>query len=135
MSLGEKETLTRRYTSAIADFIGPYRDVPALDAYTDPQMMAWILDTYSQNQGHQVPEVVTRKPLALGGSDGRNNTTARGCVIAAREAATTIGLPLKGATAAIQGYGNALSWSAILLEELGVKVIAVSDSKGASTID
>jgi glutamate dehydrogenase (NAD(P)+) len=130
MSLGEKERLTRRYTSAIADFIGPYRDVPAPDVYTDPQTMAWILDTYSQIQGHLVPECVTGKPIALGGSEGRNNSTARGCVIAAREAAKTIGLPLKGATAAIQGYGNAGSWSAILLEELGVKVVAVSDSKG-----
>jgi glutamate dehydrogenase (NAD(P)+) len=127
MSLGEKERLTR---SAIADFIGPYRDVPAPDVYTDPQTMAWILDTYSQIQGHQVPECVTGKPLALGGSEGRNNSTARGCVIAAREAAKTIGLPLEGATAAIQGYGNAGSWSAILLEELGVKVLAVSDSRG-----
>jgi glutamate dehydrogenase (NAD(P)+) len=130
MSLGEKERLTRRYTSAIADFIGPYRDVPAPDVYTDPQTMAWILDTYSQIRGYQVPECVTGKPIALGGSEGRNNSTARGCVIAAREAAKTIGLPLKGATAAVQGYGNAGSWAAILLEELGVKVIAVSDSRG-----
>lgn len=130
MSVGEKEKLTRRYTAAIADFIGPYRDVPAPDVYTDPQTMAWILDTYSQIQGHQVPECVTGKPIALGGSEGRNNSTARGCVIAAREAALKIGLPLKGATAAIQGYGNAGMWAAILLEELGVKIIAVSDSRG-----
>jgi glutamate dehydrogenase (NAD(P)+) len=130
MSLGEKERLTRRYTSAIADFIGPYRDVPAPDVYTDPQTMAWILDTYSQIHGHQIPECVTGKPIALGGSEGRNNSTARGCVIAAREAARTIGLPLKGATASVQGFGNAGSWSAILLEELGVKVVAVSDSRG-----
>lgn len=130
MSLAEKEKLTRRYTSAIADFIGPYRDVPAPDVYTDPQTMAWILDTYSQIKGYQVPECVTGKPIALGGSEGRNNSTARGCVIAAREAAKTVGLQLKGATAAIQGFGNAGSWAAILLEELGVKVVAVSDSKG-----
>jgi glutamate dehydrogenase (NAD(P)+) len=130
MSLGEKERLTRRYTSAIVDFIGPYRDVPAPDVYTDPQTMAWILDTYSQIQGYQVPECVTGKPITLGGSEGRNNSTARGCVIAAREAAKTIGLPLRGATAAIEGYGNAGSWAAILLEELGVKIVAVSDSRG-----
>jgi glutamate dehydrogenase (NAD(P)+) len=130
MSLREKERITRRYTSAIADFIGPYRDVPAPDVYTDPQTMAWILDTYSQIHGHLVPEVVTGKPISLGGSEGRNNSTARGCVIAAREAAKTIGLPLKGATVAIQGYGNAGSWAAMLIEELGVKVVAVSDSKG-----
>ncbi len=129
MSLGEKERLTRRYTSAIADFIGPYRDVPAPDVYTDPQTMAWILDTYSQIHGYQVPEVVTGKPISLGGSEGRLNSTSRGCVITAREAARTLKLNLKGATAAVQGYGNVGSWSAVFLNELGVKVIAVSDSK------
>ncbi len=129
MSLGEKERLTRRYTSAIADFIGPYRDVPAPDVYTDPQTMAWILDTYSQIHGYQVPEVVTGKPISLGGSEGRLNSTSRGCVIAAREAARSLKLNLKGATAAVQGYGNVGSWSAVFLKELGVKVVAVSDSK------
>ena len=130
MSLGEKERLTRRYASAIADFIGPRKDIPAPDVYTDPQTMAWILDTYSQIQGFPVPEVVTGKPISLGGSEGRNNSTARGCVICAREAAKVMKLPLKGASAAVQGYGNAGSWSAVFLKELGVKVVAVSDSKG-----
>ncbi len=130
MTAVEKERLTRRYTSMIADFIGPYKDVPAPDVYTDPQTMAWILDTYSQIQGYQVPEVVTGKPISLGGSEGRLNSTSRGCVIAAREAAKAINLNLKGATAAVQGYGNAGSWSAQFLSELGVNVIAVSDSKG-----
>jgi len=130
MSIGEKERLTRRYASAIADFIGPRKDIPAPDVYTDSQTMAWILDTYSQIHGFPVPEVVTGKPISLGGSEGRNNSTARGCVICAREAAKVIKLPLKGATATVQGYGNAGSWSAIFLQELGVKVVAVSDSKG-----
>lgn len=131
MSMAEKEAVTRRYTAMIADFIGPYRDVPAPDVYTDSQTMSWILDTYSQIKGYQVPEVVTGKPIALGGSEGRNNSTARGCIICAREAAKQLNIPLKGATAAIQGYGNAGSWSAVFLEELGVKVVAASDSSGA----
>ncbi len=131
MSMGEKERLTRRYTAMIADFIGPYRDVPAPDVYTDSQTMSWILDTYSQIQGYQVPAVVTGKPLALGGSEGRNNSTARGCITCAREAAKVLNLPLKGATAAVQGYGNAGSWSAVFLAELGVNVVAASDSQGA----
>ncbi len=130
MSLGEKEKLTRRYTAMIADFIGPYRDIPAPDVYTDPQTMAWILDTYSQIKGYQVPECVTGKPVFLGGSEGRHNSTARGCVICAKEAARVRNISLKGATAAVQGYGNAGSWSALFLDELGVKVVAVSDSSG-----
>ena len=130
MSTGEKERMTRRYANAIADFIGPHRDIPAPDVYTDGQTMAWILDVYSQIQGHPVPEVITGKPISLGGSEGRYNSTARGCVIAAREAAKAKSLSIKGATAAIQGYGNAGSWSAILLEEMGAKVVAVSDSRG-----
>ncbi len=130
MSMGEKERLTRRYTAMIGDFIGPYRDVPAPDVYTDPQTMSWILDTYSQMKGYQVPECVTGKPIALGGSEGRNNSTSRGCIITAREAAKVLKFPLKGATGAVQGYGNAGYWSAVFLSELGVKVVGVSDSKG-----
>lgn len=133
MSMNEKERLTRRYTTAIYEFIGPYRDVPAPDVYTDSQTMAWILDTYSQIKGYQVPEVVTGKPLSVGGSEGRNNSTARGCVTVAREAAKKLNLRLKGATAAVQGYGNAGSWAAIFLSELGVKLVAVSDSQGGIT--
>lgn len=131
MSNSEKEAVTRRYAAMISDFIGPYRDVPAPDVYTDSQTMSWILDTYSQIKGYQVPECVTGKPIALGGSEGRHNSTARGCIICAREAAKKLNIPLKGATAAIQGYGNAGSWSAVFLKELGVKVLAVSDSQGA----
>ncbi|MDG6907543.1 MAG: Glu/Leu/Phe/Val dehydrogenase [Nitrososphaerota archaeon] len=130
MSAKEKESMTRRYTAMISDFIGPYRDVPAPDVYTDSQTMAWILDTYSQIHGYQVPEVVTGKPISLGGSEGRLNSTSRGCVISAREAARVMKLPLKGSTAAVQGYGNVGSWCAVFLKEHGVRVLAVSDSKG-----
>jgi glutamate dehydrogenase (NAD(P)+) len=130
MSMGEKERVTRRYTSAIYDFIGPYRDVPAPDVYTDSQTMAWILDTFSQIRGYMVPEVVTGKPISLGGSEGRHNSTSRGCIICAREAAKLKKLNLKTATAAVQGYGNAGSYAAQFLSEYGVKVVAVSDSKG-----
>jgi len=130
MSLKEKEKMTRRYASEIAEIIGPRKDIPAPDVYTDSQTMAWILDTYSQIHGYQIPEVITGKPISLGGSEGRYNSTARGCVIAAREAAKILKIPLKGATAAVQGYGNAGMWSAVLLNELGVKVIAATDSKG-----
>ncbi len=135
MSLGEKERLTRRYAHAISDFIGPRKDIPAPDVYTDSQTMAWILDTYSQIHGIPVPEVVTGKPISLGGSEGRNNSTARGCVFCVREAAKVLKLALKGGTAAVQGYGNAGSWAAIFLQEMGVKVIAVSDSKGGIRSD
>ncbi len=130
LSPSEKERLTRRYTSAIYDFIGPYKDIPAPDVYTDPQTMGWIMDTYSQMTGHQVPECVTGKPISIGGSEGRSNSTARGCVTCAREAAKVKKIALKGATAAVQGFGNAGSWAAVFLNELGVKVVAVSDSKG-----
>jgi glutamate dehydrogenase (NAD(P)+) len=135
MSMGEKERLTRRYASAIADFIGPRKDIPAPDVYTDSQTMAWILDVYSYIHGSPVPEVITGKPISLGGSEGRNNSTARGVVICAREAAKAINLSLKGATAAVQGYGNAGSWSAVFLQELGVKVVAATDSKGGIRSD
>ena len=132
ISIAEKERLTRRYTSAIIDFIGPYKDIPAPDVYTDPQTMGWIMDTYSQMKGYQIPECVTGKPVAVGGSEGRNNSTARGCVFCVREAAKVKKMSLKGRTAAVQGFGNAGSWAAIFLEELGVKVVAASDSKGGA---
>jgi glutamate dehydrogenase/leucine dehydrogenase len=130
MSRGEIERLTRRYTSMIYDIIGPYRDVPAPDVYTDSQVMAWILDTYSQLKGYLVPEVVTGKPVHLGGSLGRESATSLGGVICAREAASLLKINMKGSTAAIQGFGNVGSYAAKLLHEMGVKVLAVSDSKG-----
>jgi glutamate dehydrogenase len=130
MSQGELERMTRRYASEISVIIGPEKDIPAPDVYTNAQTMAWIMDTYSMNKGYAVPGVVTGKPLALGGSLGRNEATAQGCVYIIEEAAKKLGIDLKTATAVIQGYGNAGSIAAYLLHDLGVKVIAVSDSRG-----
>jgi glutamate dehydrogenase/leucine dehydrogenase len=131
MSKHEIEHLTRRFTAEISLIIGPYRDVPAPDVNTNAQTMAWIMDTYSMSQGYAVPEVVTGKPIPVGGSLGRNEATSRGAVICVREAASVIGLDLKGATVAISGYGNVGYNAAWLMEELGAKVVAVSDSRGA----
>jgi len=130
MSKGELERLTRRYTSLLLDFIGPYRDVPAPDVYTNAQTMAWIMDTYSQFKGYSVPECVTGKPLSVGGSEGRAEATSRGVVLCVREAAKKSGLKLKGATVAVQGYGN-VGWNAAkIVYGMGCKIVAVSDSKG-----
>jgi glutamate dehydrogenase (NAD(P)+) len=130
MSRGELENLTRRYTSMIFDLIGPYRDVPAPDVYTDSQTMAWIMDTYSQRQGYAVPECVTGKPITIGGSEGRNEATSMGVDICAREASKQIGLKFKGATFAVQGYGN-VGWNAAKIAyDWGGKILAVSDSMG-----
>ena len=130
LSIGEIERLTRRFTTEIAVIIGPESDIPAPDVNTNSQTMAWMMDTYSMHVGYTVPGVVTGKPIALGGSKGRNEATARGAVICVREAASKIGLNLKGATVVVQGYGNAGSIAAKLISELGAKVIAVSDSSG-----
>ncbi len=131
MSKGELERLSRGYIRAIAKFIGPETDVPAPDVYTDPQIMAWMMDEYSVITGYNVPGVITGKPLPLGGSAGRGDATARGGVYTIREAAKMLGLNLKGAPCAIQGYGNAGYFGHILAQEiLGLKVVAVSDSKG-----
>ena len=130
MSKGELERMTRRYTSLLYDFIGPYRDVPAPDVYTDAQTMAWIMDTYSQIRGYSVPECVTGKPLSIGGSEGRSEATSLGVVVCAREAAKQTGLKLKGATVAVQGFGN-VGWNAAKIAyDLGCKILAVSDSTG-----
>jgi len=130
LSKGEMERLTRRYTAMIMDEIGPFKDVPAPDMGTDAQTMAWIMDTYSSLKGYAVPEVVTGKPVELGGSYGREAATGRGVAICAREAAKHLGLKLNNATVAVQGYGNVGFWSAKILHEMGCKIIAVSDSKG-----
>ena len=130
MSMGELERLTRRYTTMLLDIIGPYRDVPAPDVYTDAQTMAWIMDTYSQFKGYSVPECVTGKPLSIGGSEGRTEATSRGVVICAREAAKKLRVKLKGATVAVQGYGN-VGWNAAkIAHKMGCKIVAVSDSTG-----
>lgn len=130
MSPGELERMTRRYTTGIADIIGPDRDVPAPDVYTNAQVMAWILDTYSQLKGVMVPGVVTGKPISLGGSLGRDTATGRGAAFCTREAAKVKGMILKGSTFAVQGFGNAGANYALILEEMGAKLIAASDSKG-----
>jgi glutamate dehydrogenase (NAD(P)+) len=130
MSLRELEGLTRRYTTEISIIIGPEKDIPAPDVYTDPQIMAWIMDTYSMLHGYSVPGVVTGKPVALGGSRGRDTATARGCMFAIQRAIRHLNMDMRGASIVVQGYGNAGFHSARLLEEQGAKVIAVSDSKG-----
>src|SRR2546427_6903180 len=131
MSVGELERMTRRYAYAIADIIGPHTDIPAPDVYTGCTEMAWIMDTYSVLKGNSVqPEVITGKPIAIGGSLGRNEATGRGLAFTVREAAKKLKLNMKAATVAVQGFGNAGQFAAQLLEEQGGKVIAVSDSKG-----
>lgn len=130
MSLGELERMTRRFASEISIIIGPEKDIPAPDVYTNPQVMAWIMDTYSMIKGYSVPGVVTGKPITLGGSLGRNEATATGCVYVIEDVAKKIGMELKGATAVVQGYGNAGAIAARLLYERGCKIIGVSDSKG-----
>lgn len=131
MSEGELERLSRGYIRAIGHYIGPDIDVPAPDVYTNPQIMAWMMDEYERIVGRSAPGVITGKPLPLGGSAGRGDATARGGMYCIREACKVLGLNPKGATCAIQGYGNAGQFAHILGEELlGLKVVAVSDSKG-----
>jgi glutamate dehydrogenase/leucine dehydrogenase len=131
MSPREIEHLTRRYASEISPIIGPEMDIPAPDVYTDSQTMAWIMDTYSMQKGYSVPGVVTGKPIPLGGSEGRGEATGRGCAIVVREAAKDLGLRVKGAKVAVQGFGNAGSVAAnILHDEQGATIVALSDSKG-----
>jgi glutamate dehydrogenase/leucine dehydrogenase len=130
MSPRELEALTRGYARAMARFIGPLYDVPAPDVYTDSQTMAWIMDEYSEMVGYNAFGVVTGKPIAVGGSLGRNEATSRGLMYTVIEAAKHLGMELKDAKVAVQGYGNVGFHAAKLLHELGCKIIAVSDSKG-----
>lgn len=130
LSQSEIQNLTRRYTTEIQPFIGPNIDIPAPDVNTNPQVMAWLMDTYSMNVGYSVPGVVTGKPLELGGSAGRNEATGRGCVFAIEEAARTLGMSLSSARTVVQGFGNAGSVAARLMSEHGSPVVAVSDSRG-----
>src|SRR5215470_10556335 len=126
MSLKEIENLTRRYTSEISIIIGPEKDIPAPDVYTTPQIMAWIMDTFSMQHGYSIPGVVTGKPLAIGGSLGRDKATARGCLYDVNEAVKEARLDPKGARVAIQGFGNAGMYAAELMAAEGYKIIAVS---------
>jgi len=130
MSPGELERMMRRYTSELLPIIGPEQDIPAPDVGTDATVMAWMMDTFSMNRGYSVPGVVTGKPLSIGGSRGRAEATARGCVDVVLAAAKRYGLRDGEPTAAVQGYGNAGANCARLLAGCGFRVIAVSDSRG-----
>ena len=130
MSPGERERLTRRYTQEILLVIGPRVDILAPDVNTDEETMAWIMDTYSMQVGYSVPGVVTGKPIVIGGSMGRREATGRGIVYCVQEASHLLKVPLQGARVAVQGFGNVGSVAAALLDELGARVIAVSDVRG-----
>ena len=132
LSEGEIERLTRRYAYMISDIIGPFTDIPAPDVYTGGREMAWIMDTYSIVKGNHVqPEIITGKPLSIGGSLGRNEATGRGLSITVREAAKKLNINMKNATVAVQGFGNAGQYASKLVEEQGALTIAASDSHGA----
>ncbi len=131
MSLSELEKLTRRFTTELAPIIGPDSDIPAPDVNTNPQTMAWIMDTYSMHHGYSIPSVVTGKPVNVGGSEGRVEATGRGVVFTIESAAREIELDLAGATVVVQGFGNAGSVAARLLyRDYGCRIIAVSDTSG-----
>jgi glutamate dehydrogenase (NAD(P)+) len=129
LSRAELERLTRRYIAQISYIIGPYRDIPAPDMGTNPQTMAWMMDAYGQRAGHS-PAIVTGKPVALGGSLGRDAATGRGCIIAASEAVADLGRDPNDLTMAIQGFGNVGSWAARIAKAEGYNVVAVSDVNG-----
>jgi glutamate dehydrogenase (NAD(P)+) len=130
LTMTEKERLTRRYTSEIINLIGPDKDIPAPDMYTNEQTMAWIMDTYSINVGHTVPSVVTGKPVSIGGSLGRNEATGRGVAYCVKRACEFVGLKNEAPSVVIQGFGNVGGIAAKLLHEQGFKVVAVSDVYG-----
>jgi glutamate dehydrogenase (NAD(P)+) len=130
MSQGELERMTRRYTSEIINLLGPDKDIPAPDMYTNEQTMAWIMDTYSINVGHTVPSVVTGKPVSIGGSYGRHEATGRGVAFCARRAIEHFKLKIKAPTVVVQGFGNVGAITAKLLHQTGYKIIAVSDVHG-----
>ncbi len=130
LSPTELEKLTRRYTLEIEPLIGPHSDIPAPDVNTDQQIMAWMMDTYSMHKGYTATAVVTGKPVSIGGSEGRNEATGRGCVFTIQQAAKRLGLDLAGSTVAVQGFGNVGSVAARLLHDLGCRIIAVSDAEG-----
>lgn len=132
LSQGELERLSRRYFFEISQIVGPERDIPAPDVYTNPQIMSWMMDTYEMIKGYSTPGVITGKPVHVGGSLGRTEATARGLNFCIIEAANEIGLDLNGAPAVIQGYGNAGSYAAQFLNECGCRIIGVSDSKGGA---
>ena len=130
LSQTELQNLTRRYTAEISLVIGPNKDIPAPDVNTNPQIMAWLMDTYSMNVGYSVPGVTTGKPLVLGGSEGRSEATGRGCVFAIEEAAKVLDMDLASSRTVVQGFGNAGAVAARLMAERDSLVVAVSDSRG-----
>ena len=130
MSVGELERVTRRYTSGIISVLGPDRDVPAPDVNTNERVMAWLMDTYSMHVGHTVNAVTTGKPVEMGGSLGRREATGRGVMFSALQALEHLKMDVKGATVAVQGFGNVGSTAAMLLAEQGCKVVAISDRTG-----
>jgi glutamate dehydrogenase (NAD(P)+) len=130
LSQKELESLSRRFFTEIEVLVGPEKDIPAPDVNTNAQVMAWFMDTYSMHVGHTVPGVVTGKPISLGGSEGRNEATARGTVFCIIEAARHLGIELPKARVAVQGFGNAGSIAAQLISDEGATVVAVSDSTG-----
>jgi glutamate dehydrogenase (NAD(P)+) len=130
MSKGELERMTRRYAAEIQPIIGPEVDIPAPDVYTDAQTMAWIMDTYAMTVGHAAPGVVTGKPVSIGGSEGRTDATGRGVLYVVEEACKVKKINLRGATVAIQGFGNVGSAVARLFAEKKAKIVAISDSRG-----
>lgn len=130
MASAELERLTLRYATEISIVLGPHSDIPAPDVNTNPQVMAWIMDTYSMHEGFSIPAVVTGKPLSIGGSEGRNEATATGVLFVTRQAAKRLGIPLRGARVSIQGYGNAGSIASRLFYNEGCKIVAASDTRG-----
>ena len=127
MSINELERLTRRYTSGIIRFLGPDSDVPAPDVNTNERVMAWVMDTYSMHVGHTVTAVVTGKPVEMGGSLGRREATGRGCMLVTKEALKHLGLPVRGTSVAVQGFGNVGSVAADLLSKEGCRIVAIGD--------
>ncbi|HEU5169746.1 MAG TPA: Glu/Leu/Phe/Val dehydrogenase [Gemmatimonadales bacterium] len=130
LSNAELERITRRYTSAIIETLGPDSDVPAPDMNTNERVMAWIMDTYSMHKRHTVTAVVTGKPVEMGGSLGRREATGRGCMFVTREALKRLRMPVEGARVVVQGFGNVGSIAAQLMEEQGMRIVAVSDKSG-----
>ena len=130
LSRPELERLTRRYTSEIGSIIGPDRDIPAPDVNTNEQIMAWMMDTYSINQGSTQTGVVTGKPVSMGGSLGRKDATGRGCYVVAREAMKRLGIPMEGARVAIQGFGNVGNAAARIFHDAGARIVAIQDVAG-----
>ena len=130
MSVAELERLTRRYTAGIMSVLGPDSDVPAPDVNTNERVMAWVMDTYSMRVGHTVTAVVTGKPVEMGGSMGRREATGRGCMIVTKEALAHLGMPSRGSTVAVQGFGNVGSVAADLMTKEGMSVVAIGDRAG-----